>query len=312
MPPMLRLALPKGRITEEVVNLLAAAGLPVRSNGRSYRPQVSEEGIEAKYLKPQNIPRLIEIGAHDCGFTGHDWVVESGADVVQVLDTGLDPVVLVAAAPERSRPAETPEGSSPAETPAGSGTAAPMDGSRVPVPPGRPLIVASEYERITRRYLDGLGRPYLFIRTFGATEVFPPEDADMILDLVATGTTLRENHLVVVDEVLKSSTRFVASRAALAEPEKAERIDMLRTLMQAALEARRRVLLEMNVARERLAAVVDVLPAMKSPTIQELYGGKGYAVKAAVPRDGLPGVILRLRQAGATDLIAYALEKVIP
>ena len=312
MPPMLRLALPKGRITEEVVKLLAAAGLPVRSNGRSYRPQVSEEGIEAKYLKPQNIPRLIEIGAHDCGFTGHDWVVESGADVVQVLDTGLDPVILVAAAPEDSRPAGTPEGSSPAGTPAGSGTAAPMEGSPVPASPGRPLIVASEYENITRRYLDGRGRSYLFIRTFGATEVFPPEDADMILDLVATGTTLRENHLVVVDEVLKSSTRFVASRAALAEPEKAERIDMLRTLMQAALEARRRVLLEMNVARERLAAVVDVLPAMKSPTIQELYGGKGYAVKAAVPRDGLPGVILRLRQAGATDLIAYALEKVIP
>lgn len=284
---MLRLALPKGRITEEVVKLLAAAGLPVRSNGRSYRPQVSESGIEAKFLKPQNIPRLIEIGAHDCGFTGHDWVVESGADVVQVLDTGLDPVTLVAAAPEASD----------------AGRAAPS---------GRPLIVASEYESITRRYLDGRGRPYLYIRTFGATEVFPPEDADMILDLVATGTTLRENHLVVVDEVLKSSTRFVASRAALADPEKAERIDMLRTLMQAALEARRRVLLEMNVAREQLAAVVDVLPAMKSPTIQELYGGNGYAVKAAVPRDGLPEVILRLRRAGATDLIAYALEKVIP
>ncbi len=279
-----------------------------------YRPQVSEPGIEAKYLKPQNIPRLIEIGAHDCGFTGHDWVVESGADVVQVLDTGLDPVILVAAAPEGSMPIETPQGSGSAAAP-GGGTwipAAPQGNSQAPAPPGRPLIVASEYERITRRYLDGLGRPYLFIRTFGATEVFPPEDADLILDLVATGTTLRENHLVVVDEVLKSSTRFVASRAALAEPEKAERIDMLRTLMQAALEARRRVLLEMNVARERLAAVVDVLPAMKAPTIQELYGGKGYAVKAAVPRDGLPGVILRLRQAGATDLIAYALEKVIP
>src|SRR5688572_31330170 len=174
MPPLLRLALPKGRITDGVLTLLGAAGLPVRSNGRSYRPQVADAGIEAKYLKPQNIPRLIEIGAHDCGFSGHDWVVESGADVVQVLDTGLDPVTLVAAAPET----------------AAAGTVAPA---------GRPLIVASEYETITRRYLDGLGKPYLFIRTFGATEVFPPEDADMILDLVATGTTLRENHLVVVD-----------------------------------------------------------------------------------------------------------------
>lgn len=296
MPPMLRLALPKGRITDEVVRLLAAAGLPVRSNGRSYRPQVGSAGVEAKYLKPQNIPRLVEIGAHDCGFTGHDWVVESGADVVQVLDTGLDPVTLVAAAPET--------GAVTAQAPAGS--------PQVGAPSGRPLIVASEYETIARRYLDGRGVPYLFIRTFGATEVFPPEDADMILDLVATGTTLRENHLVVVDEVLKSSTRFVASRTALADRDKAESIEMLRTMMQAVLEARRRILLEMNVARDRLAAVVDVLPAMKSPTIQELYGGKGYAVKAALPRDGLPGVILRLRQAGATDLIAYALEKVIP
>ncbi len=286
MPPTIRLALPKGRITEEVVRLLAAAGVAVQSNGRSYRPRVSEPGIDAKYLKPQNIPRLIEIGAHDCGFTGHDWVVESGADVVQVLDTGLDPVVLVAAAPEgRSAP--------PGEA-------------------GRPVIVASEYERIARRYMDGRGTPYLFIRTFGATEVFPPEDADLILDLVATGQTLRENHLVVVDEILASSTRFVASKAALADPSKSERIETLRTLMLSVLEARRRVLLEMNVGRERLAAVVDVLPAMKSPTIQELYGGAGYAVKAAVPREGLPGVLLRLRQAGATDLIAYALEKVIP
>jgi ATP phosphoribosyltransferase len=290
MPPILRLALPKGRITDEVVRLMDAAGLPVRSNGRSYRPRIERAGVEAKYLKPQNIPRLVEIGAHDCGFTGHDWVVESGADVVEVLDTGLDPVTLVAAAPEKSA-----SGSPPGEA-----------------HPGRPLIVASEYETITRRFLDGRGAPYLFIRTFGATEVFPPEDADLILDLVATGTTLRENHLVIVDEVLTSSTRFVASRAALADRDKAAGIDMLRLMMQAVLEARRRVLLEMNVPRDRLAAVVDVLPSMKSPTIQELYGGQGYAVKAAVPRDGLPAVILRLRRAGATDLIACAIEKVIP
>ncbi|HEU4400751.1 MAG TPA: ATP phosphoribosyltransferase [Candidatus Polarisedimenticolia bacterium] len=286
MPPKLRLALPKGRITEGVVRLLDASGIAVQSNGRSYRPAVSDEEIEVKYLKPQNIPRLIEIGAHDCGFTGHDWVVESGADLVESLDTGLDPVSLVAAAPE----------------------------GRVEWlgHPDRPVIAASEYETITTRYLERRGRPWLFIRTFGATEVFPPEDADLILDLVATGATLRENHLTVVDEVLKSSTRFVAAKAALADPRKAEKIDMLRTLMGSVLEARRRVLLEMNVVADRLERVVAALPAMKSPTIQPLYGGAGYAVKAAVPRAGLPGVILRLREAGATDLIAYALEKVIP
>ncbi|MGH9750773.1 MAG: ATP phosphoribosyltransferase [Candidatus Polarisedimenticolia bacterium] len=286
MPQTLRLALPKGRMTDEVVRLLAAAGVTLKSDGRSYRPQVSEAEMEAKFLKPQNIPRLLEIGAHDCGFTGHDWVVESGADVVELLDTGLDSVRLVAAAPE--------------------GTAVSLFAL------DRPIVVASEFETITRRYMDGKGRPWLFIRTFGATEVFPPEDADMILDLVQTGTTLRENHLEVVDDVLRSSTRFVASRAALLDPWKAERIDALGTLARAVLEARRRVLLEMNVTRERLAAVVGLLPAMKSPTVQELHGGAGYAVKAAVPREGLARTIQNLRQAGATDLIAYTLEKVIP
>lgn len=281
----LKLALPKGRITDEVVRLLAAAGVSLLSNGRSYRPRASDPDIQVKAVKPQNVPRLLEIGAHDCGFTGHDWVVESGADVVEVLDTGLDPVTLVAAAPEEAR-------------------------DRLQAI-ARPLVVASEFEAITRRYMERRGGPYQFIRTFGATEVFPPEDADLILDLVATGTTLRQNHLAVVDEVLASSTRFVASRAALADRDKAEKIGLLATLMTAVLEARRRILLEMNVAADSLDAVVAVLPAMKSPTIQELYGGKGYAVKAAVPRAGLPAVIARLRAAGATDIIAYALEKVI-
>jgi ATP phosphoribosyltransferase len=286
MSPILRLALPKGRTTEEVVRLLAAAGVAVRSNGRSYRPLVSDPEIEAKYLKTQNIPRLLEIGAHDCGFTGHDWIQESGADVADLLDTGLDPVRLVAAVPE--------------------GLAGRLDALE------RPIVVASEFETLTRKYMDGRGRPYLFIRTHGATEVFPPEDADMVLDLVSTGATLRENRLLVVDEVLRSSTRFVAARAALADPWKAERIETLRLLLEAVLEARRRILLEMNVPADRLQAVVDVLPAMKSPTVQALHGGTGYAVKAAVPRAGLPRVLRLLRQAGATDLIAYALEKVIP
>ena len=145
--------------------------------------------IEAKYLKPQNIPRLVELGAHDCGFTGYDWLVETGADVVEVLDTGLDPVTLVAAAPE------------------GLGNRL---GSL-----GRPLVVASEFETLTRRFVTERGWPFVFIRTYGATEVFPPEDADLVLDLTATGTTLRENRLEIVANVLASSTRFVASRRAL-------------------------------------------------------------------------------------------------
>jgi ATP phosphoribosyltransferase len=286
MPRILRLALPKGRITDEVLNLLAASGLAVKSDRRSYRPRGSDPEVEIKFLKPQNIPKLIEIGAHDCGFTGHDWVVESGADVVEILDTGLDPVTLVAAAPEA--------------------TADKLSGL------DRALVIAAEFENISKRYMESRQLPYVLIRTYGATEVYPPEDADLILDLVSTGTTLSDNHLKVVEKILESSTRFLAARAALEDPWKRERIESLRTLMSAVLEARRRILLEMNVASGQLDAVIRILPAMKSPTIQELHGGKGFAVKAAVPRERLADLIMKLREAGATDLLAYALEKVIP
>ena len=281
----LSLALPKGRITQQTLRLLADAGLTVESNGRSYRPRVSDPSVEAKYLKPQNIPRLVELGAHDCGFTGYDWLVETGVDVVEVLDTGLDPVTLVAAAPE--------------------GLASRL-GSL-----GRPVVVASEFEMLTRRFVTDRGWPFVFIRTYGATEVFPPEDADLVLDLTATGATLRENRLEIVAEVLRSSTRFVASRRAFESAAKRERIEALGTMLRAVLDARARVLVEVNVTQDRLDAVVAVLPAMKSPTIQLLFGGQGYAVKAAVPRERLQKVVAELRAAGATDLIAYALEQVI-
>lgn len=286
MDTNLTLALPKGRIMEQTLELLADAGLSVQSNGRSYRPRVSDPTVEAKYLKPQNIPKLVELGAHDCGFTGYDWLVETGADVVEILDTGLDPVMLVAAAPEGL-------------------------GSRLGAL-GRPVVVASEFETLTRRFMTERGWPFVFIRTYGATEVFPPEDADLVLDLTATGTTLRENRLEIVAEVLASSTRFVASTRALDTPSKRGRVEALGMMLQAVLNARARVLVEVNVLADRLDAVVAVLPAMKSPTIQPLFGGQGYAVKAAVPRALLPRVLVDLRSAGATDLIAYALEQVIP
>ena len=286
MTPTLTLALPKGRIMERTLRLLADAGLAVQSNGRSYRPSVSDRTVEAKYLKPQNIPKLVELGAHDCGFTGYDWLVETGADVVELLDTGLDPVTLVAAAPEGL-------------------------GSRLGSL-GRPVVVASEFETLARRFLDERGWPFVFIRTYGATEVFPPEDADLVLDLTATGTTLRENRLEVVAEVLSSSTRFVASRRALDDSGKRAKLETLAMMLRGVLDARRRVLVEVNVPAERLAAVVAIMPAMKSPTIQPLFGEQGYAVKAAVPRSRLPQVVVELRAAGATDLIAYALEQVIP
>jgi len=283
---LLELALPKGRMQEGVFALLADAGIHVRAGSRGYRPSVSLPGIEAKILKPQNVVEMLAAGSRDIGFAGADWVRELDADVVEVLDTGLDAVRLVAAAP------------------------APLlvDGRL----PRRPLVIASEYERITREWIGQQNIEARFVRSYGATEVFPPEDADCIVDIAATGDTLRANGLMVFDELMASSTRLYASSAAYADPAKRGAIDKLALLLRSVLEARGRVMLEVNVSREALESVISVLPCMREPTIATLHGNSGYAVKAAVPRARLPLVIPEIKSRGGTDIVVSQLSQIIP
>ncbi len=170
----LRLALPKGRMQDGVFALLEGAGIQVRAGTRSYQPALSAPGYAAKILKPQNIVEMLHLGSRDAGFAGADWVAELDADVVEVLDTGLDPVHLVAAAP-----------------------AALFEAGGLP---SRRLIFASEYERLTTRWIAARGLDATCVRSYGATEVFPPEDADAIVDNTATGATLAAHGLVVFDE----------------------------------------------------------------------------------------------------------------
>jgi ATP phosphoribosyltransferase len=284
-PSVLRLALPKGRMQDEVFRLLGDAGVRVRAGVRGYRPQVSLPGCEAKILKPQNIIEMLHAGSRDVGFAGADWVAELGAEVVELLDTGLDPVRLVAAAP--------------------SGL---LDDGRLP---RRPLVVASEYERLTRRWIAARGLDAGFLRSYGATEVFPPEDADLIVDNTATGATLEANDLAIVDELMASTTRLFAHPAALADPVKRPVIDQLVLLVGSVLDARRRVMLEVNVTPEKLEALCAVLPCMREPTISPLHGGAGYAVKAAVPRGDLPRLIPQIKAQGGTDIVVTALAQIV-
>ena len=282
----LKLLLPKGRIFLRVDELLRDCGIRLSRPDRVYRPVVSDDRLLAKIMKAQNIPTLVEMGSHDLGITGHDWVQETGADVVELLDLGFDPVRIVAAAPA---------GVSLSEMLA-------KDGVRV----------TTEYEQSTRRWLDGKGASYRLIRSWGATEVFPPEDADLIVDNTATGTTLRENGLEILDTLMRSTTRVIANRAALEDPVKRQVIDELLLLMNAVLDARRRVMLEMNISGDRLDALITRLPAMKSPTVAKLYGSDDdYAVKVAVPRDEVARLIPQLRTLGATDILETELRKVI-
>jgi ATP phosphoribosyltransferase len=282
----LRLGLPKGRMEQAVLTLLADAGIRVTPGARGYRPHVSLPETEAKLLKPQNIVEMLALGSRDVGFAGADWATELEADVVELLDTGLDPVQVVAAAPP-----------------------ALIGGGRLPT---RRLVIASEYERLTRRWIAQRGLTAEFVLSYGATEVFPPEDADVIVDNMATGATLEANGLAVVDELMRSSTRVYANRVALDDAARRRRIDDLVLLINSVLEARRRVMLELNASAACLDAVVAVLPSMRQATVSPLFGDGGYAVKAAVPRDCLPHVIPAVKAAGGTDVVVSTLSQIVP
>ena len=282
----LRLGLPKGRMEQAVLTLLADAGIRVTPGARGYRPHVSVADTEAKLLKPQNIVEMLALGSRDVGFAGADWAAELQMDVVELLDTGLDPVQVVAAAP----PVLLKDGRLPA----------------------RRLVIASEYQRLTRHWIAQRGLAAEFVLSYGATEVFPPEDADVIVDNTATGATLEANGLAVVDVLMRSSTRVYANRAVLDDPARRRRIDDFVLLINSVLEARRRVMLEVNASAACLDAVVAVLPSMRQATVAPLFSNGGYAVKAAVPRDCLPQVIPAVKAAGGTDVVVSTLSQIVP
>jgi len=283
---ILQLALPKGHMFDGVAALLAEAGIPLRHSPRGYRPTVGLAGVEAKILKPQNVVEMLHAGSRDVGFAGADWVAELGASCVEVLDLGLDPVKLVAAAPRDML----------------------VDGAL----PARPLVVASEYAHITKRWIAAQGLDAQFVQSYGATEVFPPEDADCIVDNTATGSTLRANGLAIVDTLMHSSTRLYASPRALEDTTRRGRIEDLALLLRSVVVARSRVMVEVNIDADRLARLVGVLPCMREPTVSPLAGGSGYAVKAAVPRSELPAVILQLKALGGTDLVVTSPSQIVP
>jgi ATP phosphoribosyltransferase len=281
--PPIHLGLPKGHMAAGVQQLLADAGITVTPTARGYRPVISLPGFEVKILKPQNIVEMLDLGSRDVGFAGADWVAELRADLVEVLDTGMDTVQLVAAAP------------------------AAWDEL-----PARRLVIATEYLNLTETWVKDREMDADIIRSYGATEVFPPEDADVIVDNSATGATLRSNGLRVFDVLGESSTRLYASRRAMADRDTRERITNLALLLESVLNARRRVMIEVNAPAEHLEALVELLPSMREATVAPLYGQQGFAVRAAVPRERLPGLIPAIKAAGGTDVVVTKLSQIVP
>jgi ATP phosphoribosyltransferase len=285
----LRLTIPKGRIQDKVMTLLSQIGMNFLADGRSYRPLCSDPFVITKLLKSQNIPSLIALGRHDCGFSGYDWIIEQDADVVELLDLKFDPVKIVAAMPEDL---------------VGDDDFRTKDF-------GRKLIVASEYQNLTKKFIARNNLNAIFVQTFGATEALPPEDADVIVDNTSTGTTLKHNRLVIVEELMRSTTRFICNKQALEDPSKRKMLEEMTMLMKSTLLAKEKVMLEMNVSKEDFEKVVSNLPCMRAPTISELYNGDGYAIKIAVPVKEVPDLIPTLVAMGARDILEYKVEKIV-
>ena len=286
----LRILIPKGRIFENVVRLFSDAGFPISFSDRTYRPVLGmnkwlESWMDVKVMKPQNVGELLEMGSHDAGFTGIDWIREISSDVEEIMDLCFDKVSVVAAIPKTSDEKEKK---------------------------GRKIVVATEYPHTAESWLKANSWQYKIVRTYGATEVFPPDDADMIIDNTSSGQTLKENGLKIIATLMESSTRFVASKGAMANREKREKIEELAMHFKAVLSGRERVMLEMNIPKAKFQEIVTSLPAMRSPTVSPLYGDEGFAVKIAVKKTEVPILISTLKKAGAVDIVEYELRKVVP
>lgn len=287
----LRLGLPKGSLQESTLRLFKKAGYQITVYPRSYYPHIDDPEIEAMLVRAQEMPRYVESGVLDCGLTGYDWILEQNAKVKELAELnyakeGLRPVRWVVAVPENSEIKKLED----------------LEGKRV----------ATELVKFTKRYLKSKGINAIVDFSWGATEVKPPHLADAIVELTETGTSLRANNLRIVETILVSSTRFIANKDAWKDPWKRQKIENIVILLKGALEAEERVGLKMNVPEKSIQKVLSLLPAMHSPTIAPLTEKGWYDIDVVIEEKLARELIPKLKKAGATGIVEYPLNKVIP
>ncbi len=290
---MLKLALPKGSLEQATLDLFEAADLPVkRSSSRDYHGRIDDPRVErVSLLRPQEIPMYVQDGFFDLGITGRDWIEETGSQVLSLAELPYskqttNPVRLVLAV----------HGDLGVTDPSG-------------LRPG--LRVSTEFPNLTRRYFDRIGLPARIYQSHGATEAKVPEIVDAVVDLTETGSTLRRNGMIVIDELLRSYTEVVANRESAADPTRRQAMDDLLALLRGALAARSRCLLKLNVADADLKRVLEVLPSMKAPTVNQLSDSGFHAVESVVDKAGVNLLLPKLRGAGAFDILEIPIAKII-
>jgi len=289
---MITIALPKGSLEAQTLQVFKEADLEVRRTDRDYNPRIDDPRIgKVKILRPQEIPLYVQMGYFDLGISGIDWVEESGADVLEVANLSYsktgDGNVKIVVAVHRDEPIEDVTAIRP--------------GSRV----------TTEYPRITKRFFDDLGIPVRLFPSYGASEAKVPDLMDVVVDLTETGSTLRKNGLKIVGEIMESHTALLANRDSLRDPEKHREVDEIATLLMGVIEARRQVLLTMNVPAAALERVIEVLPAMKRPTLSRLHGIDYFSIQTVVQKGLVNGLIPALKAAGAEDILEIPITKIV-
>jgi ATP phosphoribosyltransferase len=282
--------LPKGSLQETTGKLLALAGYQVAFSGRTYYPSIDDPEIECVLIRAQEMARYVEQGVMDCGITGLDWVRENRARVRELADLvapwpNYRPVRWVLAVKERSPFRSVKD----------------LRGKRI----------ATEGVGLTRAYLRKHGVRAEVEFSWGATEVKPPILADAIVDITETGQGLRANELRVIDEVLVSTPRFIANQKAHADAWKRKKMERLVMLLLGAINAASRVGLMMNVRREKLDALVKLLPALATPTISALADARWVAINTVVEERLVRELIPRLSESGAQGIVEYPLNKIV-
>ena len=292
---MLTLVLPKGSLEQMTFELFEAADLAVaRTSDRDYQASIADPRIEAvAVMRPQEIPRYVEDGHFDLGIAGQDWVAETGADVIEV-----GTLKIAKTTPRRMKIALAMR--------ADAGVT-----SADQIPPD--LTVSTEYENLTKRYFERIGKPARVIRSYGSNEAKVSGGiVDATVHNTETGETFRRNGLVVVDVLLESWTVLIANKKTMEDAAKREAVEQIQLLLDGALRARGRVLVKLNVLKAQLDDVLAVLPSMKSPTVAELAGGEAYAVETVVAKSEINTLIPQLKARGASDIIELPLSKIVP
>ena len=287
---ILRLGLPKGSLEETTVDMFNRAGYKIDIQSRSYYPSINDKEIECVLIRAQEMARYVGEGLLDCGLTGYDWVVESGADVVEIAElvygkVGRAPLRWVLAVPNDS-PINGPKD---------------LEGKRI----------ATEAVGMTQRYLDKHGVHASVEFSWGATEVKPPHLADAIVEITETGSSLRANNLRIVDTICETTTRFIANKDAAADPFKRAKMDKIVLLLKAVLAAESRVGLMINVHKDKLQDVLKILPALNKPTIAHLSDENWFSLTTVIDKDVARDIVPAIIAAGGEGLVEYSLNKVI-